>query len=783
MQASLPGSVAQEADGRPADGEMTRGVTIISAPEEVGEFQQARDGDVMEIVSQPGNEKAVTWRSQGSLEDSTHIGVTIMQLQEYLAIQRSMRQNLRSLPLTFLLWITYMVVVFYHCQAQVNFQSSDFVRSSLAARFYTPDGTTSRRVRLEDLTNWREVMPWIDHALVPGLQSPGEMQVLVGFVRVLQIRGANVTKCARLDESMQAIYGSGCSPAEGAVSRFGPIRQKFELTESAFEPLDSSGRAYEFWLEVNRSRTVVSERIQKLSREGWLDRNTQEVSVDGLFLNIEAHIYTRFTIAFTMHREGWMESELIVKPLRGEVYSHWSQVFLDGIWFLLFVSLAYETVMTAIRNSDVRIIYLHLVDPYTWIDFSLVACGSTVVVVFYFYVYNLSKFVTEVYKVGEMPPLSMAEAPAEMKVQAALDAREYTKQLLVIFDWFSWFNWMIGGYRFCGFCYTMLMIGRFFRGFLGQPRMTVMVQTLLHSVNFIFHFFLFLAVVFCTFALSGYILFGEQIDGWSTPGRSFARLLLVLFMRFDYNEFHKVAPISSAVWFSSFFVVASVLLVKLLTAAILHHYLDVRERLGEPGIPISQQFREWIRDLQFGHTYTGSQRSLPFDDLLTALSADTDPSFLKNLGRLQADRRLRSRADLHKAERGELATHAYLVKKGLDPAMADRLLLKCCEWTHNISVTSSPLHRMLILLARQLTWLRQEADKVSAKVHRKFDRNSKVMDRVDLKHAKSLAIARRIKKAQELPPGWSAHADDEGRRYFVQEETGLTSWTLPRHLM
>jgi hypothetical protein len=59
----------------------------------------------------------------------------------------------------------------------------------------------------------------------------------------------------------------------------------------------------------------------------------------------------------------------------------------------------------------------------------------------------------------------------------------------------------------------------------------------------------------------------------------------------------------------------------------------------------------------------------------------------------------------------------------------------------------------------------------------------KAMDRLDLKHAKSVSLAKRIRRAQELPPGWTAHTDDQGRRYLRQTETGLTSWTLPRHLI
>lgn len=115
--------------------------------------------------------------------------------------------------------------------------------------------------------------------------------------------------------------------------------------------------------------------------------------------------------------------------------------------------------------------------------------------------------------------------------------------------------------------------------------------------------------------------------------------------------------------------------------------------------------------------------------------------------------------------------------------MARRLLDSCAEWNFGISVTSSPAHRMMILVARQMNYLGDEADRLNQRVHKKFARSAKVVDRLELKHAKSLAVARRLRRAQELPKGWTAHTDPEGRRYLRQDETGLTSWTLPKHLL
>merc|ERR1712070_719659 len=100
-----------------------------------------------------------------------------------------------------------------------------------------------------------------------------------------------------------------------------------------------------------------------------------------------------------------------------------------------------------------------------------------------------------------------------------------------------------------------------------------------------------------------------------------------------------------------------------------------------------------------------------------------------------------------------------------------------------IEMRSEPSHRLTLFIARQITQLRFRAQHMKERTWEKVEWSSKAMDRVDLKHAKSVAMAARIRNAQRIPEGWQEQHDEYGRRYLLQEETGLTSWTLPRHLI
>merc|ERR1712060_594112 len=102
-----------------------------------------------------------------------------------------------------------------------------------------------------------------------------------------------------------------------------------------------------------------------------------------------------------------------------------------------------------------------------------------------------------------------------------------------------------------------------------------------------------------------------------------------------------------------------------------------------------------------------------------------------------------------------------------------KLLEACAAWRYSMSHTTSPSK---LLIAKQMTKQKEQVDWLQSRIHGRVDAAAKTVDRLDLKHAKCAALARRIKKAQVLPKGWTAHVDKEGRRYLRQEETGLTSW-------
>merc|ERR1712151_1079094 len=103
-------------------------------------------------------------------------------------------------------------------------------------------------------------------------------------------------------------------------------------------------------------------------------------------------------------------------------------------------------------------------------------------------------------------------------------------------------------------------------------------------------------------------------------------------------------------------------------AAILHRYLDVKERLGESGEGLLRQIIDVVREALWARTYGGSKKSAPSDDLLDLLTADMDPAHIENLSRLRVDRRLRDRVDLANSVNDPVMDVDFLVGRGCEPA-------------------------------------------------------------------------------------------------------------------
>jgi len=635
-----------------------------------------------------------------------------------------------------------------------------------------------------------EILPWLGEAFLPTLGVEGgsghgqiqDTQTLIGFVRLKQERGKVVSTCDRVSPKLKAWTLQGCHPPPDSQTKTGIYGVNVSYLDTAFDPLKDEDNNYEAWIEVGRSGGNITRwRLDSLETSGWFDFNTQKVTIEALLLNAEINTYSHVVITVTVHREGFMEHEVRVDPLRGDVYSSWVFVCLDIIWYAILTFIVFLLVTELMEEAALGTLKASLKDPYTWLEVVIVSGGVGIGVFFMIIMGQLSKLADMVATLGDPPQWAVIESPPTREIQMIEDNKVFRDSIVAIFNHFSAVATMNMWHRLCTFWYSLVIVARFLRGFSGQPRTAVLIQTLMHMADFFVHYVIVFIVVFFNFSLGGYILFGEQLKYWSSFGRCVSSLFQVMYGEFEYKELHDVAPITAACWFWAFYILVVFMLLNFLAAAVLRRYTDIRAKLGEPGQSLADQMKEMMAEMTWMRKYEGAKKSIPVDYLLNVLAKDTNPTRIRQMGKLQTDRRLRTRKDLTRLADDPRVDVDYLVDRGCDKLTAERLIERVVHYWAHISTATSPSHRLLVLVARQMKAARDDAKAVRQSIEKMTDENLKRIDRLDLKHAKCLAMVRRIRKAQLVPEGWTVcQEEDTQRRYLRHDQTGMVAYTLPK---
>lgn len=252
----------------------------------------------------------------------------------------------------------------------------------------------------------------------------------------------------------------------------------------------------------------------------------------------------------------------------------------------------------------------------------------------------------------------------------------------------------------------------------------------------------------------------------------------LLFGNFEYERFHNIAPLSAAFWFWAYIVCMVLIMLNLLIAIIFEHYMEVKEQVGEAGQSIFQQTRQLWADLRWKYSYEGSRKTVPISDLL--MSITSDPARLRNRG-TSRDKKPQTREERQKRRREEsrLVTAEYLTDHGCDVLNARRLLEKCAL-TASDDTREHHTERLVRIVEGELDSLDEKFTRMEETISALTEQTSNDLDRIALKQLKVSALMRRVLGSTTLPDGWKELRDDDGRVYYYNERTGMTSWTLPR---
>jgi hypothetical protein len=722
-------------------------------------------------------------RSGKKVAEST---VPFSKFEEFLVIEKGVRESCQTLPFTLVLWIFFILITWLHGYIETSFEARMGVAHELETTElpYIVNGS-QKMLMLGNLRNQHEIWYWIKHGLVPVVSKEGpshgniqQYNKMIGNVRMEQTRSGSET--CDLGKDLKKFYDGPCHPMSSeSKAPYGDHER-----DMAFRPGgDMAGEdpyTFNAWLDIGRSIEHVQERVQILHDMDWLDVQSKALTIEGMFFNAEVRIYTLLRIKFEFQRGGWIEQKMEVRPMRADIYPHWAYVLPDVVWVGLLLVLFRQEVVQVREDAQRKTLSIYFHDLWNWLDWASILLGFWICIFFWILVSQLGYTSDLVVKLGHMPPQAVWEVKVEQRRRVEFENLDYQEKVARLLWYASAIATAKVQHRLCMFWYSLIIMLRFFKAFTGQPRIAVISHTLKLATMDLVHFAIIFLVIFANFTLGGYILFGEQLHEWSELGRAVHSTFEMTLGNFAYARLHSVASVSAAIWFWVYVVLVLFVLINVLIAIIMDHYLMVKSRIGEVGVGIWSQVVGMIQDFKWAHSYEGSKKTVPIDSLLVAMTGDSNLAHHRSVIGFKMNRRPRNAEDILRIHTEPQVTVDFLVANGCDHINAARLIAKCKASLVEDLRDDNPLDRLNMLVNVETYKLKDRAEKLETQVDKVLDTLDDAVDRIDLKQKKCIGLAKRIEAAQKLPDGWREIIDEDGQKFYYHEKSGQSYGTLPR---
>jgi hypothetical protein len=153
--------------------------------------------------------------------------------------------------------------------------------------------------------------------------------------------------------------------------------------------------------------------------------------------------------------------------------------------------------------------------------------------------------------------------------------------------------WDKMAHRIAMFWFTMVLMLRFFKSFEGQPRLAEMNRTLVGASQDIVHFIIVFFLLFLSFAVGGYVLFGSMMHEWSTLWRSVNAAFQATMGTINFEVMYSIAPVSASMWYWLYMISIVFVLFNMFMAIMYDHYWKTKSQTGDVmGLPM--QLRETL---------------------------------------------------------------------------------------------------------------------------------------------------------------------------------------------
>jgi len=327
------------------------------------------------------------------------------------------------------------------------------------------------------------------------------------------------------------------------------------------------------YLDTERPVHMALERLSfMLEAHHWLDASSKSLQVQIPILNLETtpSKYGLLEIRFDFTRSGDLTKRVELKMAAVTPYpafrlSYFVEVGWCALMIWLFFKEFYKVAKYFLKKRERHDVLCNFWFLYDW---ATLLCGAAMMGS-WIYIVNQ----TGVIETGlqEMPPAPAFDA-SEVLVKAYHAA--WGQQL----DNIEYITIYRDRIHLGQFGYAMLLMFQFIKAYRGQPKLAQLTRTLINALEDLTHFLACFVILFLSFAFSGHLVYGMNLEQWSTSTKCVNTAFRALRGDIELVDMYEVAPITTTVWFFLFLVSMIFIMMNLLLATIYDHYQLVKTK-------------------------------------------------------------------------------------------------------------------------------------------------------------------------------------------------------------
>ncbi|CAE7436604.1 pkd2 [Symbiodinium natans] len=302
----------------------------------------------------------------------------------------------------------------------------------------------------------------------------------------------------------------------------------------------------------------------------WLDEYTRRVEVSTVAYNQNYGLLSFVSVNFFINKGGQVHKLLDVQSARIDPYvGYLLSVFImflcDILWLIgLLKLLLYEVqdIVNTITGSQQvwwRALLFEYLAFWNVVDWLSLACAWAVLGTYVRAGMEVSAASTQLENVLQPDVSNLTRAELWARSDLVFQATES----LVSAE---------ADFRTTLLLFPLLVMLRLFKSFHAQPRLAVVTKTIATASQDLLHFFIVLMSVYTCMAVFGYLLFGQDVEDFSTWDRACITCFRTLLGEWDWEQLESVGRVLAAIWLWCFVVLVVLVLLNMVLAILMDAY-------------------------------------------------------------------------------------------------------------------------------------------------------------------------------------------------------------------